>query len=419
MPKIKRFDVDALRQDFPALQQQHQGKPVIFFDGPGGSQVAYRTIQAMQDYLGRYNSNLGGAFFSSHLTTDLMNKARYYAANLLNAELPENIVFGANMSSLTFSFSRTLAKDWQAGDEIIVTRLDHYANVSSWQQAAKDKGCLVHQIDVNPNTCDLDYSQLEALISEKTRLIALTYASNTTGTIVDVKRVVDKAYEVGAQVFVDAVHYAPHHLIDVQSLRCDFLVCSAYKFFGPHIGMMYVHPQWLHRLEPYKVEPATNIGPGRYETGTQNFEALSGMVACIEHLAALGDPEASLRLRLKQSFEYYSDYEQQLSLQFLQQLTQFPEVTCYGHTNLNAIAKRTPTFALKMKGIDSGELAKYLAEQNICVWSGHFYAVGLLEQLQCEEHGGFLRVGLMHYNTQQEIETFFKALRLGIEALSP
>lgn len=417
MPQIKNLNIEALRKDFPALQQQHQGKPVIFMDGPGGAQVANATLQAMQDYLGRYNSNLGGAFFSSQITTDLISKARYYAATLINADHPENMVFGANMTSLTFALSRTIAKEWQAGDEVVVTKLDHYANVSSWQQAAQDKGCILHQIDVDPETCDLNYQQLESVINEKTKLVAITYASNTTGTIVDVKRVTELAHKVGTKVFVDAVHYAPHHLIDAQELRCDFLVCSAYKFFGPHIGMMYIHPEWLHRLEPYKVEPATNIGPGRYETGTQSFEALSGMVACIEHLAALGDAELSLREKLAQSFDAYSAHEQQLSEGFLRHLDKMPEVTCYGHTNLDRISQRTPTFALKIKGVDSGELAKFLAKKNICVWSGHFYAIGLLEQLGCSEGGGLLRVGLMHYNTEEEVEVFFDELKLGIQNL--
>lgn len=418
MSNIQGFNVEALRQDFPALQQLHKGQPVIFFDGPGGSQVSNNTLHAMQHYLGRYNSNLGGAFFSSQFTTHLIGQARDYAASLLNAEHSENIIFGANMTSLTFSLSRTIAQGWQAGDEIIVTRLDHYANVSSWQQAAKDKGCIVHQVDVEPDTCDLNYEQFDNLLTEKTKLVALTFASNTTGTIVDVKRVIDMAHKVGAKVFVDAVHYAPHHLIDVQSLGCDFLVCSAYKFFGPHVGFLYIHPEWLHKLDPYKVEPATNIGPGRYETGTQNFEALFGMIACIEHLAALGDSTSSLRERLEQSFEQYTAYEHRLSEVFLQHLEALPDVTCYGHTNFNHISLRTPTFALKIKGVNSNDMAKYLAECNICVWNGHFYAVGLLDQLNCLEDGGLLRIGLMHYNTEEEITTFFSHFIKGIKHLT-
>ncbi|OEF25914.1 cysteine desulfurase-like protein [Vibrio rumoiensis] len=400
------FPINAVRQTFPALQQTHNDKPVVFLDGPGGSQIPDVVLQSMLAYLSHYNANLGGAFFSSQITTNTMNEARYYGASLINAEQPENIVFGANMTSLTFHMSRTIARRWQSGDEIIVTNLDHYANVSSWQQAAQDKGVLVHQIDVCLPECDLDYEHLASVVNEKTKLIAVTMASNTTGTIVDIKRVVALAKSVGAMVYVDAVHYAPHYLIDVQDLGCDFLVCSAYKFFGPHIGLMYIAPKWLKALNPYKVEPATDIGPGRYETGTQSFEALAGLIACVEHLGSLGDKKQPLRQRLERSYEQYQRYEHQLTEYFLEKLQRFPQVRLYGHSNLQS--GRTPTFALKVSGKNALEIAQTLATNNICVWSGHFYAKGLVEQLRCENEGGLLRVGLMHYNTVDEIDAFFE-----------
>ncbi|EKO3677659.1 cysteine desulfurase-like protein, partial [Vibrio metschnikovii] len=294
------FTPEQARVQFSALAQTHHDRPVYFFDGPGGSQVPRSVLQAMTDYLGHFNSNLGGHFFSSQRTTDLMLQARESAQALLNAESSGNIVFGANMTSLTFQLSRSISREWQRGDEVVVTALDHYSNVSSWEEAAQDKGALVHQARINPENGTLDIDHLLSLINAQTTLVALTYASNTTGSIVDVKRVIEAAHAVGAQVFIDAVHYAPHHLIDVQDLECDFLVCSAYKFFGPHIGIAYIHSQWLHSLQPYKVEPATNIGPGRFETGTQSFESLAGLVAAIDYLAQWGESGAPLRQRLAQ-----------------------------------------------------------------------------------------------------------------------
>ena len=406
---LNAFSLEAVRGQFSALSQMHNDKPVIFFDGPGGSQVPQSVIDQMSHYLGHYNSNLGGHYFSSRITTDLMQQAREHAQALLNAESSGNIVFGANMTSLTFQLSRAISREWNEGDEIIVTSLDHYSNVSSWQQAAQDKGVVVHQAQVDITDCTLDTEHLLSLINSKTKLVAVTYASNTTGSIVDVKRIVDEAHRYGAIVYVDAVHYAPHHLIDVQQLGCDFLACSAYKFFGPHVGMAYVAPHWLHALKPYKVEPATNIGPGRYETGTQSFEGLAGVIAAIEYLAQWGNPEDSLRQRLVTSFEQYNHHEQQLSAYFLEKLSQLHGVTLYGLPCSDS-EKRTPTFAIRMNHFPPEFVAKTLGEHNICVWNGHFYALGLVRQLGLEQNGGVIRIGFMHNNTKSEIDELFKVL---------
>lgn len=403
------FTPEQVRKQFPALAQTYHQRPVYFFDGPGGSQVPQSVLQAMTDYLGYYNSNLGGHFFSSQHTTDLLQQAREAAQALLNAESSGNIVFGANMTSLTFQLSRAISREWQVGDEVIVTALDHYSNVSSWQQAAQDKGAIVHQARVNTDNGTLDIGHLLSLINSKTTLVALTYASNTTGSIVDVKRVVEAAHAVGAQVYVDAVHYAPHHLIDVQDLECDFLACSAYKFFGPHVGIVYIHSQWLHSLQPYKVEPATNIGPGRFETGTQSFESLAGLIAAIEYLAQWGDSGAPLRQRLAQSFAQFNRHEQTLSRHFLHKLQQLPQATLYGRQESDT-DQRTPTFAIRLAGHSPETIAKLLGEHNFCVWSGHFYALGLIRQLQLEDKGGVVRIGLMHYNTTEEIDQLFGVL---------
>ena len=409
------FNLNQIREQFPALAQYHNDRPVTFFDGPGGSQVPQSVLDSMVSYLGRFNLNLGGHYFSSQATVDVMQSARESAQALLNAPSSGNIVFGANMTSLTFQLSRAISRDWKEGDEIIVSALDHYSNVSSWQQAAEDKGVVAHQVRINEEDCTLDLAHLQSLLNEKTRLVAVTYASNTTGSIVDMHQVVKMAHSIGAQVYVDAVHYAPHHLVDVQALGCDFLACSAYKFFGPHVGIAYVADQWLHSVKPYKVEPATNIGPGRFETGTQSFEGLAGVTAAVEYLAQFGDEEASLRQRLEQSYALYSQHEQQLSEHFLQRLGALDGVNLFGINN-ESNQLRTPTFALTFDKYAPEFIAKTLGEHNICVWNGHFYALGLVRQLGLEESGGVVRIGCMHYNTTAEIDMLFDVLENILDA---
>ncbi|HDM8141613.1 TPA: cysteine desulfurase-like protein [Vibrio harveyi] len=409
------FNLNQIREQFPALAQYHNDRPVTFFDGPGGSQVPQSVLDSMVSYLGHFNSNLGGHYFSSQATVDVMQSARESAQALLNAPSSGNIVFGANMTSLTFQLSRAISRDWKEGDEIIVSALDHYSNVSSWQQAAEDKGVIVHQVRINEHDCTLDLEHLQSLLSEKTRLVAVTYASNTTGSIVDIHQVVELAHRIGAQVYVDAVHYAPHHLVDVQAIGCDFLACSAYKFFGPHVGIAYIADQWLHSIKPYKVEPATNIGPGRFEIGTQSFEGLAGVTAAIEYLAQFGDEGASLRQRLEQSYALYNQHEQQLSAHFLQRLSALDGVNLFG-INDESSQLRTPTFALTFDKYAPEFIAKTLGEHNICVWNGHFYALGLVRQLGLEESGGVVRIGCMHYNTTAEIDMLFDVLESILDA---
>ncbi|MGF1910865.1 cysteine desulfurase-like protein [Vibrio kasasachensis] len=409
------FTPDKVRAQFGALHQCHNDLPVTFFDGPGGSQVPSSVLEEMTSYLGHFNANLGGAYFSSQITMKLMSDARMTSQALLNSPSADSIVFGANMTTLTFSLSRAISRSWQEGDEVIVTALDHYANVSSWQQAAADKSVLVREARVKPEDCSLDIEHLLSLINPKTRLVALTLASNTSGSIVDISPVVKAAKQVGAQVYVDAVHYAPHHLIDVQQLECDFLVCSAYKFFGPHIGIAYIAPKWLHAVQPYKVEPAPDLGPGRFETGTQSFEAIAGLIAAIDYLAQWGDSNKSLRQRLQQSFAIYNQYETELSKYFLQRLWALKGVTLIGR-NVASSEQRTPTFALTFDKHSPQDVAIALSEQNLCLWSGHFYALGIMRQLGLEQSGGVLRIGMMHYNTVEEIDRLFDALTMLLES---
>ncbi|OCH14501.1 MULTISPECIES: cysteine desulfurase-like protein [unclassified Aliivibrio] len=404
------FTPDSVRSQFPALSQTVDNHPVLFLDGPGGSQVPTSVLTAMAEYLGYSNSNLGGHFFSSQKTNAVMDNARTCCAALLNAPSSNNIVFGANMTSLTFQLSRAISRNWTAGDEIIVTALDHYSNVSSWQQAAEDKGVIVHQVRVNTDDCTLDMDHFHSLLSDKTVLVATTYASNTTGSLVDVKSMVAAAHHFGAMIYVDAVHYAPHHLVDVQDLDCDFLVCSAYKFFGPHVGIAYVSSQYLQSLSPYKVEPATDIGPGRFETGTQSFEGLAGVTAAIEYLAQWGDKECSLRERLVSCFTQYKQHELALTHYFLNKLEERSGMSLFGISDPENAGNRTPTFAISFKGHSPDQIAKKLGQHQICVWNGHFYALGLIKQLGLEESGGVVRIGFMHYNTFDEIDYLFSIL---------
>ncbi|MCF6438615.1 cysteine desulfurase-like protein [Pseudoalteromonas luteoviolacea] len=399
-----------IRRQFPALMQEVSGVSPIFLDGPGGSQVPQSVLSAMSAYLGYFNSNLGGAFFSSDKTVELMSRARQSVAQLLNAPSSEQIVFGANMTSLTFSFSRAISRQWQAEDEVIVTNADHYSNVSSWRQAAEDKGAKVHALRINESDCTLDLDHYASLLNSNTKLVAVTYASNTTGSINDIKQIIAMAHEVGALVYVDAVHFAPHELIDVQALDCDFLACSAYKFFGPHVGIVYGKREHLEGFTPYKVEPAKDVIPGRWETGTQSFEGLAGVIAAIEYIASLSDlPESEpLRVRLEQAFANSKAHEMALSQHFLTRLSEFPQIKLFGIDDLSRLSERTPTFALTFEGLEPRKVSEFLGQHHVCVWDGNFYAQGLCEQLGVMDKGGVVRIGCMHYNTIEELDRLFE-----------
>ncbi|WP_314926911.1 cysteine desulfurase-like protein [Aeromonas piscicola] len=405
---MQALDIAVLRGQFPALNQLVDGKTPIFFDGPGGAQVPRPVLTAMTDYLGHFNANLGGPFFSARATEQQAQRARQAVATLLGADRAEEIVFGANFTTLTFTVSRALSREWQAGDEIIVSALDHYSNVSSWQQAAADRGVVVHQVRVDVASGGLDYAHLLTLLGPKTRLVAVTAASNTTGTLVDIPRIADAVHGVGALLYVDAVHFAPHERIDVQAWDCDFLGCSAYKFFGPHLGILYGKHRHLERFTPYKVEPAKNVAPYKWETGTQNWEALAGVEATVEYLASLSGLDAAehdLEARLDLAFARSRAHEQQLSAHLLVRLAERPWFTLHG---INDSKGRTPTFAITSSRHTPTEMAEYLGQHQVCSWAGHFYALALVEQLGVSE--GVLRVGCMHYNTQAEIDRLFALL---------
>ncbi len=404
------LDPVAIRAEFPALNQTINGRTPVFLDGPGGTQSPHAVLDAMTGYLQLGSSNQGGAFHTSRATDAVVQAAREAMADLLNAA-PNEIIFGQNMTSLTFSMSRALGRTWSAGDEIIVTRIDHDANISPWLQAAADRGVTVRWLDFRPEDCTLALDTLPSLLNERTRLVAVNYASNAVGTINDVARVTELAHAAGALVYVDAVHFAPHALIDVKALDCDFLACSVYKFFGPHTGVLYGKYELLDSLEAYKVRPAPARPPGKWETGTQSFESLAGVSAAVDYMASLGGEVGSRRSRLEAALDAIQAYEQSLSAHFLEQATQIPGLRVYGLTDVERLDERTPTFAVSLEGHSPDAVAAYLGEREFYVWDGHYYAIEVMERLGTLEHGGLVRIGFAHYNTLDEIDRLFAALR--------
>ncbi|MBR8839090.1 MAG: cysteine desulfurase-like protein [Stigonema ocellatum SAG 48.90 = DSM 106950] len=406
------LDIDWIREQFPALTDEINGQSVIFFDGPGGTQVPKSVIDAMSNYLLRSNANAHGAFATSVRTDALITSAHVAIADFLGCDQDE-VVFGANMTTLTFTLSRAIGRELQPGDEIVVTRLDHDGNVSPWY-ALEERGVTVRIVDIKEDDCTLDMKDLARLINQRTKLVAIGYASNAVGTINDIKTVVRLAHEVGALVFVDAVHYAPHGLIDVRALECDFLTCSAYKFFGPHVGILYGKREHLTRLHPYKLRPASDDLPSRWETGTQNHEGLAGLVAAIDYLVELGHrilPSVNNRREaITAAMDASLQYERELSKHLVLGLLQIPSLTLYGITDPARLIWRTPTVAIRLFGQTPDTIAKKLGDRGIFTWHGNFYALGLTERLGVEDSGGFVRIGLVHYNTVEEIDRLLKAL---------
>lgn len=408
------LDVNNIRRQFPALQETYNGRPAIFFDNPGGTQVPQRVIDAMVDYFTRRNANTHGAFETSARTDAVIDEARQAAADLLGAQ-PDEIVFGNNMTSLTFHLSRSLAREIRAGDEIVVTRLDHDANIAPWMALARDTGASLQMVDVDLENCTLDLDHLHSLINTRTKLVAVGYASNLSGTINDVKTITEWAHEAGALCFVDAVQYAPHGLIDVQEIGCDFLACSAYKFFGPHVGILYGKAEHLARLNAYKVRPAEESAPDKWETGTKNHEGLAGMTAAVEYLAELGSVygsalfSASRREKLQAAWVEIERYEQMLLERLINGIQVINGARIYGITNRADWKSRVATVSIRKEGTTPQQLAEALAAENIFAWDGNCYALALSEALGVEESGGLLRLGLVHYNTLDEID---EALRV-------
>jgi cysteine desulfurase family protein (TIGR01976 family) len=407
------LDLDRIRSHFPALAGD-----VVFFDSPGGTQVPQHVVDRMTDYLLHTNANHGGAFKTSIESDAVLDEAHRAVANLYNAASPDEIVFGPNMTTLTFALSRALVAGFEPGDEIVVTRLDHDANISPWLLAAEDQGCTVHWLDFDVEDCTLDLDQLERLVSARTKLVAVGYASNAVGTINPVNRIVRLAHQAGALCYVDAVQYAPHGVIDVQALDCDFLVASAYKFFGPHVGALYGKAKHLEALRAYKVRPAPDHPPGKFETGTQNHEGLAGTLGALEYLAWTGQPAAPqaastppTREALVAAFHDIADHETALTAHLLEMLLGLPKVRVFGLTSESDLARRVPTVSIRIEGVSPRLAAENLGGHGIYVWDGNFYALAVTQRLGVEEDGGLIRIGLAHYNTHAEIDRLEEALK--------
>ena len=411
------LDVTQVRAQFPALTSG-----AVFFDNPGGTQVAGRVVERMSDYLLRTNANHGGAFKTSAESDAVVHEAHAAVADFLNAASPDEIIFGANMTTLTFAMSRALGRRLNPGDEIVVTRLDHDANISPWLLLAEDRGATVRWVDLRPQDCTLAMNDFEAQITERTKIVACGYASNAVGTINDVRLVVELAHAAGALCYVDAVQFAPHGPIDVRALGCDFLVCSAYKFFGPHVGALYGRYELLEELTAYKVRPAPAEPPGKFETGTGNFEGYAGVLGALEYLEWVGETfgagyarEFSGRfkgraLKLKQAMSAVRDYERELSQALLDVLEETPGVTIHGISDRRRLAERVPTVSFTLKGHHPRQVAEALNKAGIYVWDGNYYALAVTTRLGLEESGGMVRVGPAHYNTVQEVEQLGQAL---------
>ena len=420
---MNSFDPIWIREQFPSLAQSIDTGQVVYFDGPGGTQVPKRVMEAVNQYYLKMNSNIEGAFFTSQKSDQMLAAARDAMAEFLNARSAGEISFGLNMTTHTFNISRAIGKSLNPGDEVIVTVLDHEANVSPWN-ALVEYGVKVNCVDIRTEDCTLDLKDLESKLNERTKVVALGYASNAVGTINPVREIIRKAHRVGALVFVDAVHYAPHGPIDVQDLDCDFLTCSTYKFFGPHLGVLYGKQEILDQLPAYKVRPAYD----RFEIGTQNHEGIVGAMAAIEYLAEVGHHygESFLnqyqelegrRLQLKTGLSAIESYERGLMGRLLVGLQEIPEIKIWGITDKRLMHQRTPTLGFTVTGFSPRKIAESLGCKGFFLWDGDFYAQALIERLGLLPSGGLVRLGLVHYNTSQEVDRFLFEIKMLVHSI--
>jgi len=412
------YNVDLVRQQFPSLD-----RPAIFFDNPGGTQIAKQSLDRINRYLIECNANHEGAFATSIASDAILDEAHRAMADFYNASSSDEIIFGNNMTTLTLHISRSIAREWKEGDEIVVTRLDHDANVTPWLLAAQDKGVKVNWVDFDVEDGTLKLDDMQKALERKPRLLAVGYASNSLGTINPVEKIVRMAHDAGALVYIDAVQYAPHGSIDVQKLDCDFLISSAYKFFGPHSGILYGKHELLEKLYAYKVRPATNKLPGKFETGTQNHEGIAGVLGAIEYFEWIakefGDEYTAdlmakgyqgRRLELKKAMTVIHAYESQLGGALLSALQAVPGLHLHGLADAHRLEDRVATFSFRLKDMHPRTVAEKLAQEGIYVWDGNYYAINVTERLGLEDKGGMVRVGAVHYNTLEEVERLKDAL---------
>ncbi len=416
------FDVAAVRRHFPSLARRIGGRPVVYFDGPGGTQVPDACVEALGGYLTTSNANSHGAFPASRETDALLREAHTAMADFLGAASGDEITFGANATTLTFAFSRALGRSFGAGDEVVVTRLDHDANVAPWLALEEERGIAVRWVDVRLDDCTLDLDSLAAALSPRTRLVAVGLASNAVGSINPIARIASMAHEVGARLWVDAVHAAPHLPIDVRELDADFLVVSPYKFFGPHMGAVWGRRELLEGLAPYKVRPADESLPSRFETGTQMHEAQAGLLGTFHYLewlgvtqgGATGEPgtaDGARPTRLRAAMHAVRDYELSVTPRLLEGLAHIPGLRMRGILDEGRLDERCPTVAFTLEGSTPAQVSEWLGERGIATWDGDYYAYELIRALGLDRSGGMVRVGLAHYNTVDEVERLLDALR--------
>jgi cysteine desulfurase family protein (TIGR01976 family) len=408
----KAFDIGWVREQFPSLKLQVNGQAAAFLDGPAGTQVPMQVMVAIQNYLLSANANTYGAFLTSRRANEMILAARAAMADFFNCDSNE-VVFGQNMTTITFALARAIGRELKPGDEIVVTTLDHDANVAPWR-ALEEKGAVIRQVDIREEDCTLDLDDLKRKITEKTKIVAVGYASNMVGTINPVAEITNLAHAAGALMFIDAVHFAPHGLIDVKALDCDFLVCSPYKFFGPHMGTLYGKREYLERFKPYKVRPATDTSPECWETGTQVQELIAGIAATVDYVAELGrrcDPRSKNRREaLQAAYRATRQYETRLLTRLIAGLQEIPGIRIFGITDQHRFDQRCSTLSLRLGDHNPTKIAAFLGERGIFTWDGNFYAMNLSERLGVEPHGGVLRIGLVHYNTAEEEDRLLAVL---------
>jgi cysteine desulfurase family protein (TIGR01976 family) len=409
----KPLDVAWVRAQFPSLQLQVNGQAAAFLDGPAGTQVPKQVMDAVQNYYLNANANTCGAFATSRSNDAMIASARAAMADFFNCDKDE-VVFGQNMTTITFALARAIGRVLEPGDEIVVTTLDHDANVAPWL-ALEELGMVIRQVDIRESDCTLDLDDLKRKINANTKLVAVGYASNAVGTINPVAEITKLAHDAGALMFIDAVHYAPHGPIDVRALDCDFLVCSPYKFFGPHMGTLYGKREHLTRFRPYKVRPAPDSLPDRWETGTQVQELIAGIGAAVDYLAELGRHcDATVtdrRSALLAAYRATHDHEMALFLRLAEGLFAIPDLQFYGISDLKRLHDRCSTVSIRLANHTPTEVATFLGERGIFTWDGNYYALNLTEHLGVEAHGGLLRIGLVHYNTAEEVDRLLSGLR--------
>jgi cysteine desulfurase family protein (TIGR01976 family) len=418
-----QFDVPYVRRQFPALGRTIDGRPVAYFDSPGGTQVPQLVLDAVTDYLVNHNSNTHGYFAATVETDHLLADARDALADVLGCSWDE-VAFGANTTTLNFLLAHSLARDLNEGDEVVITEIDHEANRGPWI-SLQDRGIVVREVPVDTATCTLDWEAFEAIVNERTRVVAVVWASNAVGTINDVARVVELARKVGALTVVDAVHYALHGVIDVEALGCDFLLCSAYKFFAPHVGVLYARRETAEIVRPLRLRTQLRETPFKFETGTLDHEGIAGAAAAVEFIAGMGrhhlrrvaaDPVLSPRLegldgrrrQIVAGMVASEAYEQPLAAHLIEGLREIPGVTVYGPPDGHA---RTSTVAFTLGDLRPEEVCRSLGREGLFLWDGHFYAIRLVERLGLIDRGGLVRAGLAPYTTADEVERLLDGVR--------